>query len=301
VFGGKDVERDGGLDCSGFVCRVFGDIGIDLGNPDYTSAQRIWDNATDTGDSVLPGDIITFTRTYSPADVVTHIGIIREPRPVGAMCNANPNGNVVLTDYKSDYWVEHYYGHRRIPGLEQSGVGAPEDITALVIHAADIAGVPARLALAAAIAESGLNPLAERWGTRTEDAKAAIAAQDWGTLQAIINDVWADVSFGLSQRIVAFHELGDHSATVANSLAVRAAVLADPAADALAMATRLKGLLSGVQGQDLAPVGGDEQLAALIAYNSGHYPPDASYWTNYAGNVANYRAALARAGALLSS
>jgi hypothetical protein len=118
VFGGKDVERDGGLDCSGFVVKVFADIGINLGDPDYTSAQRIWDGAEDTGDSVLPGDVICFTQTYAPADVVTHIGVIRDPRPVGAMWNANPKGGVTVTDYKEDYWVEHYYGHRRIPGLE---------------------------------------------------------------------------------------------------------------------------------------------------------------------------------------
>jgi hypothetical protein len=84
VFGGKDIARDGGLDCSGFVCQVFSDIGINLGDPDYTSAQRIWDNAQDTGDDVRPGDIICFTKTYAPADPVTHIGIIREPRPVGS-------------------------------------------------------------------------------------------------------------------------------------------------------------------------------------------------------------------------
>ncbi len=171
VFGGKDIERDGGLDCSGFVCNVFADIGIDLGNPDFTSAQRIWDNAVDTGEDVQPGDIITFTGTYAPADVVTHIGIIREPRPAGLMWNANDAEGVALTDYKSDYWVQHYYGHRRIPGLhvvppfpdstwtaEQiaAATGAPADAVAAnwprIVKALQDVGAGSPASLAAALA-----------------------------------------------------------------------------------------------------------------------------------------------------
>lgn len=171
VFGGKDVARDGGLDCSGFVCKVFHDIGIDLGDPDYTSAQKIWDGAEDTGDSILPGDIITFTGTYAPADPVTHIGVIREPRPIGAMWNANEAEGVALTDYTTDYWVQHYYGHRRIPGLhavppfpdslwtpEQiaAATGAPADAVAAnwprIVTALQNVGAGSRASLAAAVA-----------------------------------------------------------------------------------------------------------------------------------------------------
>ncbi len=192
VFGGKDIERDGGLDCSGFVCRVFSDIGIDLGNPDYTSAQRIWDQATDTGESVLPGDIITFTRTYSPADVVTHIGVIREPRPVGAMWNANPKGGVVITDYKADYWVEHYYGHRRIhdfaaptvagslwtPEQIAAATGAPADAVAenwpRIVTALQNVGSGSRASLAAAVATIGVET-----GTRFAPIHEYGTPNDW--------------------------------------------------------------------------------------------------------------------------
>ncbi len=149
---------------------MFADIGINLGDPDLTSAQRIWDNATDTGDDVQPGDIITFTQTYAPADPVTHIGVIREPRPVGAMWNANDSQGVALTDYKSDYWVAHYYGHRRVhefaaPTFPDSpwtaeqiaaATGAPADAVAenwpRIVTALQSVGAGSRASLAAAVA-----------------------------------------------------------------------------------------------------------------------------------------------------
>ncbi len=192
VFGGKDVARDGGLDCSGFVCKVFSDVGINLGDPDYTSAQRIWDNAVDTGDDVLPGDIICFTGTYAPADVVTHIGVIREPRPVGMMWNANPKGGVTVTDYKEDYWVEHYYGHRRIPGLEvppvtvspwtaeqiAAATGAPADAVAenwpRIVTALQNVGAGSRASLAAACATVGVET-----GTRFAPIHEYGTPNDW--------------------------------------------------------------------------------------------------------------------------
>lgn len=211
VFGGKDVQRDGGLDCSGFVCQVFSDIGINLGDPDYTSAQRIWDNAQDTGDDVRPGDIITFTRTYSPADVVTHIGIIREPRPVGAMWNANDAEGVAITDYKSGYWVQHYYGHRRIPGLEPPAIDSPwtaEQIAAATGCPADAiaenwprlvrelsaVGQASRASLAAAIATCAIEtasqfqpveeafwlPLAQRLAYYADTSQHAYYGNYWG-------------------------------------------------------------------------------------------------------------------------
>jgi hypothetical protein len=169
VFGGKDVERDGGLDCSGFVCKVFADVGIDLGNPDYTSAQRIYDQAQDTGDDVQVGDLIFFTGTYAPADPVTHLGIIRAPQPVGQMWDCHMPA-VALTDYGTDYWQAHYYGHRRVhdfaaptvtdspwtPEQIAATTGAPADAVAanwpMVMTALQNVGAGSRASLAAACA-----------------------------------------------------------------------------------------------------------------------------------------------------
>jgi len=178
------------LDCSGFVCKVFADIGVDLGNPDYTSAQRIYDNAQDTGDDVQPGDLIFFTRTYAPADTVTHLGIIRAPQPVGQMWDTHIPAGVGLTDYGSDYWQEHYYGHRRIHGLERPPVeGSPwtvEEIAAATgCPAATIAEHwPRILAELQAVGQSSTNTLAVACGT--------VAIETASTFAPVREAFWMD-------------------------------------------------------------------------------------------------------------
>lgn len=193
VFGGKDIARDGGLDCSGYVVQVFADIGINLGDPDYTSAQRIWDNAQDTGDDVRPGDVICFTQTYSPADVVTHIGVILDPQPHAEMWNANDAEGVAVSWYGSPYWQAHYYGHRRIPGVhvvppltdspwtaEQiaAATGAPADAVAenwpLVLNALQSVGAGSIASLAAALAT-----IAVETGTRFQPIHEFGTVNDW--------------------------------------------------------------------------------------------------------------------------
>ncbi len=160
--------------------------------------------------------------------------------------------------------------------------------------AAQEAGVPLALVLACGQAESGWNSRAERWGWRTEAAKLMIDVGDDAELQAIIDDVWPDISFGIGQRIVLYHYLGDFQPTLANCLAVREGVFADPQRDVVHMADTLAGCLAVARQSDLTPVGGDELLGALVVYNAGHMPrPDSVWWHDWAGNVANYRAAMA--------
>ncbi len=192
VFGGKDIARDGGLDCSGFICQVFADIGIDLGNPDYMSAQKLWDNAQDTGDDVRPGDIITFTQTYSPADVVTHIGIIRKGQPSGIMWDTHIPPGVGITDYRTDYWQAHYWGHRRVhefgvPAVAGSpwtaeqiaaATGAPADAVGenwpKIVAAFQNVGAGSRASLAAACATVGVET-----GTRFAPIHEYGSVNDW--------------------------------------------------------------------------------------------------------------------------
>lgn len=81
-----------------------------------------------------------------------------------------------------------------------------------------------------------------------------------------------------------------------NCLAVRAAVFADPDANILDMAKRLRGNLDRAASADLSPVGGDPELGALVIYNSGSLkPPQDPWWSMWAGNVASYRRAQAQA------
>lgn len=171
-----------------------------------------------------------------------------------------------------------------------------QDLGPLFLEAAATAGISVQLLIACAIAESGLNPYAERWGRETTAARAAIQAGDHEALQAILDRVWPDVSFGYSQRIVLYHDLGDRSRTVANVLAVRDQVFAHPDHELARMATLLASHQANARSADLSRVDGDVELAALVSYNAGHLPPPASsYWSVYAGNVASYRAAFARA------
>jgi hypothetical protein len=174
-----------------------------------------------------------------------------------------------------------------------------EEISPIFDPAWQAAGIPRVLLLAGVLAESALNPHAERWGRFTVNARAAIALQDWDWLQTVINAGWPDISFGYSQRIILYHDLGDRSATVANCMTVRAAVFADPVEDLQAMARRLAGCLQVARASNLLTIGNDELLGALIVYNAGHWPDpadpeEAQWWRAWAGNVENYRSMLTR-------
>jgi hypothetical protein len=136
-------------------------------------------------------------------------------------------------------------------------------------RAANEAGIPMELLLATAIAESGLNSHAARYG------------------------VWPDVSFGLMQRIVLFHYWGNGSNTWENIQAVKDYVLANPEEDLLQGAIKLRSCLDRA---------GGDVLQALIAYNSGSVQPEGNwYWERYAGNIAGYRAALEKAKEMLNA
>ena len=113
-----------------------------------------------------------------------------------------------------------------------------EDLRPALTAASEGAGIPLALALACAIAESGLDPRAERWGGSegTRQAREAIAAGDSSRLQEIIDRAWPDISFGYGQRIVRFHYAGDRTPSVPNVLAVRRQVFENPEADLREMA-----------------------------------------------------------------
>lgn len=170
----------------------------------------------------------------------------------------------------------------------------------MLVAASGAAGIPLELALAVAMAESALNSKAERWGSMTSQAQAAIIGGDMDLLQAIIDEVWPDISFGLSQRIVEYHYLGDGSQRADNCLSVREGVFADPARDLQEMCTKLATCLATAQAANLGPVGGDPLLGACVVYNAGHYPTaDDSWWSTWSANAASYRAALDRAAGMI--
>ena len=181
-------------------------------------------------------------------------------------------------------------------GIMQITSRSGADLTGEFRGASELSGCPLPLLVAMARAESGLDPLAERWGTRTGEARRALEAMAWATLAEIIAAAGNDISFGLSQRIVRYHWAGDRSPSIDNILAVRAAVFADPARDLLEAGRWLASHLARARMADLSPVNGDAELMALVAYNAGHIPAaGAAYWQTRAATVERYRRALVEA------
>ena len=167
------------------------------------------------------------------------------------------------------------------------------DLTSYYRIARDV-GIPGRLLLAVADAESGFFPYAQRWGSRTREAEQAMNISDYAWLGSIVASEWPDISFGVSQMIVRWHYVGDRTATLGNVLVVRRTVFDNPAEDLRQMAMRLRWHRAYIiaNGPDLTPVNGDIDLAAAVAYNAGHYPPTRPYWLAFSANVRRYREAL---------
>ena len=88
-------------------------------------------------------------------------------------------------------------------GEPEPKVWTREAIVAETISAARRQGIPPLLLLALAIAESNLNPRAERWYRYTAEARAAIAAGDRPRLLNLMARIElerpGDISFGLCQ------------------------------------------------------------------------------------------------------
>ena len=77
VWGGKDLYRDGGFDCSGFVNWVYNHVcGMDI-NSDYTSAASLYYNyCTPISEKdARPGDIVFWKGTYGSLGYISHVGI----------------------------------------------------------------------------------------------------------------------------------------------------------------------------------------------------------------------------------
>lgn len=113
VFGGKYIARDGGLDCSGFVVQGFRAMGIDIGNPDYMSAQGIYNVAAPVkvGQEQV-GDIITFKGTYDTSEI-SHIGVVKDPIQ-HIMVDTHTGPGLNETYYYSAYWSDHFYAFGRL-------------------------------------------------------------------------------------------------------------------------------------------------------------------------------------------
>ncbi len=109
IWGGKDPAT--GFDCSGFVWYVYTHNGYeDIGRTatDQWEYEASWEVSQD---SLLPGDLLFFSESYS-LDDITHVGIYIGD---GAFVHAaNSRDGVIISGVDSSYYGEHYVGARRI-------------------------------------------------------------------------------------------------------------------------------------------------------------------------------------------
>lgn len=106
VWGGSSPSKS--FDCSGFVCWVFTHSGVyDLPR---TTAQGIFNQSTPVSpEDAQPGDIITFTNTYSTPNPVSHIGIY-----VGNGMMIHCGDPISYANINSPYWRSHFYSFGRL-------------------------------------------------------------------------------------------------------------------------------------------------------------------------------------------
>jgi cell wall-associated NlpC family hydrolase len=109
VFGGTNPAT--GLDCSGLVQLVYGQVGLPLPR---TAQQQFTATVRVPQDQLQPGDLVFFARTYTdPHDWITHVGIYIGG---GQQINAPTTGQVVsIQPVFSGFWGAHYAGGGRVP------------------------------------------------------------------------------------------------------------------------------------------------------------------------------------------
>ena len=106
VWGGSSPS---GFDCSGFVQYVMRACGYTVGRG--SDAQYFEGSGTYVSkDELIPGDMVFFEGTYATTGT-SHVGIYIGD---GNFIHASSNGGVKITDLYSSYYVEHYYGARRV-------------------------------------------------------------------------------------------------------------------------------------------------------------------------------------------
>ena len=103
VWGGS---TPGGFDCSGFTQYVFKQHGISI--PRTTTEQyKIGQYVSKS--KLKPGDLVFLQNTYREG--ISHVGIYVGD---GKIIHASSSKGVVISDLSTSYYVNHYYGARRI-------------------------------------------------------------------------------------------------------------------------------------------------------------------------------------------
>ena len=95
-----------GFDCSGFVMYVFGAHGITL---PHNSRSMYGFGTSVSKKNLQPGDLVFFYG--SNKNVINHVGIYIGG---GNFIHASSSKGITITGLESSYYVNHYYGAKRI-------------------------------------------------------------------------------------------------------------------------------------------------------------------------------------------
>lgn len=97
------------MDCSGLLVRVFADHGITL--PHSSEEQARYGMIITERESLMPGDLLFFVRTYSTSRLITHSGIYLGE---GSFIHTSSSRGVTVTSVNDPWWSERYLFATRI-------------------------------------------------------------------------------------------------------------------------------------------------------------------------------------------
>ncbi len=103
AYGGTSKS---GVDCSGFVSKVYGKFGVGLPR---TSREMFEEGRSVTRKTILPGDLVFFTNASGRG--ITHVGIF-----VGGtdFIHASTQKGVITSSLEDHYYRKYYVGARKI-------------------------------------------------------------------------------------------------------------------------------------------------------------------------------------------
>lgn len=103
VWGGTTPK---GFDCSGFVQYVFKQSGITLPR---TTTEQYKVGTYVSKSNLQPGDLVFLQNTYREG--ISHVGIYIGD---GKIIHASSSKGVVISSLSTSYYIQHYYGARRV-------------------------------------------------------------------------------------------------------------------------------------------------------------------------------------------
>lgn len=97
------------IDCSGFVLRVFQELGISL--PHNAQAQSKYGTVVKCRDELIKGDIVFFKGSYKTSKFITHAGIYNGNN---MFVHASSGSGVTITSMDDSWWKKKFVSGARV-------------------------------------------------------------------------------------------------------------------------------------------------------------------------------------------